>query len=228
MLIHLYPADNRITVKPLEAYQPGAKYNLRVLISNLDRYKMYFNTAGITQSYLPQTYHFFNGSAGNLCEFKQLSSPEDNTKARASCEVITVRPLISTSKPLATKEDGAYTLSLENSYPFIRSENPALHSVVAETAPKGSWTDIPPPGDVVPLEKSWLVSFNRGFKIEDIDAMVIKRESSFIPVSISLLTDKRQAVVTPAGSYRPDEEYHLKIFLNNLNRYQMSYYTGAE
>ncbi len=58
--------------------------------------------------------------------------------------------------------------------------------------------------------------------------MVIERDNIFIPVSISMLMEDRQAVVTPAGSYLPDEEYNLKIFLNNLNRYQMSYYTDAE
>ena len=79
----------------------------------------------------------------------------------------------------------------------------------------------------VPLNKLWTITLSRDFIIDEIDGIVIEKDNEFIPVSISLLEGNKMTV-KPVKSYARDSKYTLKIFLNNLNRYSMDFYTVKE
>ncbi len=90
-----------------------------------------------------------------------------------------------------------------------------------------NWTILPKKEDVS-LDKSWNIRFNREFSIEEIDGIVIERDNKFIPVIVQLIPEDKRAVVTPTDPYLPGETYNLRIFLNNLNRYEMYFITETK
>lgn len=79
----------------------------------------------------------------------------------------------------------------------------------------------------VPLNKPWTVAFSSEVTMDKIDGMVIQQGNEFIPVKIEIVGEN-EAVITPVRSYDKDTKYTLKIFLNNLNRYCMDFYTVKE
>lgn len=87
------------------------------------------------------------------------------------------------------------------------------------------WNVLPSPAGRVPVNKAWLIEFNRPFAIDEIDRIVIENNKGTIPVNVQLLSEKGQAIVTPVYPYSPGEEYQLKIFLNNQKRYKMNFTT---
>ena len=89
----------------------------------------------------------------------------------------------------------------------------------------GEWIFLDGPDQDVPRDTSWLITFNKGFSVEEIDGIVIKRNNDFIPVSLDMMTEDKQVLVTPADSYQPATTYELRIFLNNLKRYKMYFNT---
>ncbi len=90
-----------------------------------------------------------------------------------------------------------------------------------------NWITLPGKQDVQ-LNKDWTIVFNDTFSIDQIDGMVIERNNAFIPVRVRTYPEEMQAVVTPIESYIPDEEYVLRVFLNNGDRYKMEFNTLAE
>lgn len=89
-----------------------------------------------------------------------------------------------------------------------------------------SWEIFPEKHDV-PLNKPWTVVFSSEVTMDKIDGMVIQQGNEFIPVKIEIVGEN-EAVITPVRSYDKDTKYTLKIFLNNLNRYSMEFYTVKE
>ncbi len=77
----------------------------------------------------------------------------------------------------------------------------------------------------VSLNESWLITFNRGFNVAEIDGIVIENDNVFISIDVELMPEDWKAVVTPVGEYLPGETYNLRIYLNNSNRYKMYFDT---
>ncbi len=90
------------------------------------------------------------------------------------------------------------------------------------------WVILDGPDQDVPLDTSWLITFNKGFSVEEIDGIVIKRNNDFIPVSLNIMAEDKQVLVTSADSYQPATTYELRIFLNNLKRYKMLFNTADD
>lgn len=90
-----------------------------------------------------------------------------------------------------------------------------------------NWSVIESPGFPVALDQSWLISFNRAFKVNEIDGIVIEHNGRFIPLDIELKHEQGKILITPIGPYLPAEEYLMKIFLNTQKRYKMYFETAG-
>lgn len=82
----------------------------------------------------------------------------------------------------------------------------------------------------VSASKDWTLKFSDTFSIEDINGIVIQsvKENTFIPVRIKLFPTAREISVSPVSDYIRGEEYVLRLFLSNGNKYRMNFTVKTE
>lgn len=107
------------------------------------------------------------------------------------------------------------------------TDKTATAHFIEEVEDEEGWEMLPTMHDVS-LDKAWAIQFNRAFEANEIDGIVIEKNNDFIPVTVQVKTEDRQAIVTPINPYQPGSSYNLRIFLNNLNRYKMYFNTEEE
>lgn len=85
-----------------------------------------------------------------------------------------------------------------------------------------------PEKTITDLNKKWTVTFSGDTVSEDkIAGMVIAHADYLVPVSIEILPQTNQAVITPLKSYEPGESYTLVAILENGLVYELNFKTEA-
>lgn len=112
-------------------------------------------------------------------------------------------------------------------YGFRRGKDVSSYNDMSYLKRSSSQWEYFPGKTNVPLTKPWTITFSRDFALDEIDGIVIEKNNEFIPVKIRIIgTD--EIIVEPVKAYEKNTKYTLKIFLNNLNRYSMDFYTVEE
>ncbi|NLL17703.1 MAG: S8 family serine peptidase [Clostridia bacterium] len=215
------------------SYMYPASYDGVISVGSIaaDNKRSYFSNYNDKIDVVAPGERFITTAKSNLNKYDYFSG----TSAAAPM-VTGVLALLKAIDPSLTPEDLMGLLaatSLDLGFPGKDAEhgfgkiNPleALKLVMSEEQEEGNWTVLPSPPGRVPVNKAWLIQFNRSFAEDEIDGIVIEKDNNFIPVSIQLFPQEGRAIVTPVNTYTSQEEYQLKIFLNNLNRYRMSFFT---
>lgn len=76
----------------------------------------------------------------------------------------------------------------------------------------------------IPVDKSWVITFNKEIKNNDIDGIIVGKDNIYIPTKIELLSDKK-VKITPINNYEYNSRYYIKIFLKNGRRAIMYFNT---
>ncbi|WP_411681877.1 Ig-like domain-containing protein [Clostridium thailandense] len=84
------------------------------------------------------------------------------------------------------------------------------------------FVQLPSQSDVS-LNKKWTINFNSQATTDKIDAVVIQKDSQFIPVTVDM-SDK-SITVQPVNPYSENSQYTLKLFLSNGKKYSLSFTT---
>lgn len=109
---------------------------------------------------------------------------------------------------------------------FVQSQL-ADEQVTERTTLSTSWLTMPTKSNV-DVNKDWTITFvGNPVSLDKIAGIVIEKNGAFIPVKIRLFQAANQAVVTPLESYVPNETYTLRAFLENGQRYKMTFTTKS-
>lgn len=104
----------------------------------------------------------------------------------------------------------------------------AIESVTPKFAEPSNlkWQQLPTKNDV-PIDKVWTIKFSRSFSAEEISAITVQCDDSFVPVRINQIDDTK-VTVSPVENYLPGRKYCLKIFLENGKQSFMNFYPATD
>lgn len=139
-------------------------------------------------------------------------------------------PVTVTATPASGWEFQKWTVNGEekstSSITLTMDEDATVIAHFVESKGDNVWTEFTEKYHV-PLDKEWLIIFNRVFSVDEIKEIQIERDDNDVDITLSIIPEDKQVRVEPHAKYLPGERYRLKISLKSFN-YFMYFNTVEE